>query len=65
MTHNPKPGTRIELSHTNDPYTKLQAGDKGTVKAVHFDGFGNIVLVDWDSGSSLSLVVGEDSWKEI
>ena len=27
-------GTRIELVHTSDPYTKLQPGTKGTVEFV-------------------------------
>ncbi len=58
-------GTRIELVHTNDPYTKLKKGDKGTVKSVYHDGMSNILMVDWDSGSSLSLIEGEDRWNEI
>ena len=45
-----QPGTRIELINTDDPYTKLQSGDKGTVD--HVDDIGQVHIV-WDSGSRL------------
>ncbi|WP_434656213.1 DUF4314 domain-containing protein [Thermoanaerobacterium thermosaccharolyticum] len=47
------PGTRVMLLKMNDPYTKLQPGDKGTVTSV--DDMGTI-HVSWDSGSSLGVV---------
>lgn len=50
-------GTRVELVHMDDPYTKLIAGDKGTVK--HIDDMGTI-HINWDCGSSLGAVYGED-----
>ncbi|ROR28114.1 uncharacterized protein DUF4314 [Mobilisporobacter senegalensis] len=56
------PGTRVILVQINDPYTKLQPGDKGTVLGV--DDIGTI-HVNWDCGSSLGVVYGEDSCKKI
>ncbi len=50
-------GTRIQLDYMNDPYTDLQSGDKGTVVSV--DDIGTI-HVNWDRGSMLGLVYGED-----
>lgn len=55
-------GTRVMLLKMNDPYTKLQPGDKGTVTGV--DDMGTI-HVSWDSGSSLGVAFGEDSCKKI
>ena len=52
-----KPGTRVELLHMDD----VQApppGTRGTVRGV--DDIGSI-MVSWDTGSSLSVVYGEDS----
>ena len=54
------PGTRVELVSMNDPYTKLKRGDRGTITAI--DDIGT-VHVNWDSGSTLGLVYGEDTWK--
>lgn len=56
------PGTRVELISMNDPYSKLQPGDKGTV--TFLDDIGT-VFVDWDCGSGLGLVLGEDRFKRI
>lgn len=56
------PGTRVELISMNDPYSKLQPGDKGTV--TFLDDIGT-VFVDWDCGSGLGLVLGEDHFKRI
>lgn len=56
-------GKRISLISTNDPFTKLRAGDIGTVTDVRDDIWGSrIVSVAWDSGSSLSLIEGEDDF---
>lgn len=55
-----KVGDRIVLEYTSDEYTKLQPGDKGTVRSI--DDFGT-VRVDWDSGSRLGLISEEgDRW---
>jgi len=50
-------GSRVELVHMIDPYTKLKPGDCGTVD--HVDDIGT-VIINWDSGSSLGAVYGED-----
>ena len=52
-------GDRIRLISTTDRYTSLLHGDLGTVRRI--DSLGT-VHVDWDSGSKLGLVPGEDSW---
>jgi len=53
-------GKRIELIHTSDAHTKIKPGDQGTIQFV--DDMGTI-FVDWDSGSGLGLVPGEDKYK--
>ena len=55
-------GSRVELICMNDPYTKLKPGDRGTVAMV--DSIGT-VFVNWDCGSSLGIVYGEDSCRII
>ena len=50
-------GTRVELVRLNDPYSKLQSGDRGTVEFV--DDVGT-VFCSWDRGSCLGVVYGED-----
>lgn len=56
-------GTRIELISMDDPYNKsLHEGSRGTITRI--DPFGDIE-VDWDSGSSLKLIYGEDRFKVI
>jgi len=56
----PKEGQRVELIYTDDEYTSLRKGDRGTVSFV--DGMG-IVSVKWDNGSTLRLVLGHDKFK--
>lgn len=51
-------GTRVELVHMDDPYTKLKPGLKGTVKVI--DDMGTI-FVAWDNGSGLGVAYGVDS----
>jgi hypothetical protein len=50
-------GARVELVKMDDAYTKLKAGDKGTVD--HVDDAGGI-HINWDNGSSLAAIYGED-----
>lgn len=50
-------GCRVQLDHMEDAYTKILEGTQGTVRAV--DDIGTI-HVDWDCGSSLGIVYGED-----
>lgn len=55
-------GTRIELiAMIDDPYTKLKAGDRGTVEFV--DDAGQLGMV-WDSGSRLSLIPNVDRFRK-
>ena len=56
-------GTRVELIHMDDPYNhKLIPGCQGTGRWV--DDMGTI-HVNWDCGSSLGLIPGEDRFKKI
>ena len=50
-------GTRIELVSMFDPYSDLKPGSRGTVAFI--DDVGTI-FVDWDSGSHLGVIYGED-----
>jgi len=56
------PGTRVELVRMEDPYTKLKPGDPGIVSFIDDTG---TVFVDWDSGSRLGVVFGEDEIRKI
>lgn len=56
------PGTRVMLIHMSDPYTNLRQGDRGTVTMV--DDIGTI-HVNWDRGSMLGIVFGEDECRRI
>lgn len=47
-------GQRVRLESTDDPWTKLKPGDEGTVS--HLDD-AKQVIVCWDSGSHLSMIV--------
>lgn len=54
-------GTRIELTTPmQDPYTKLNAGERATVRGV--DDAGHI-LCRWDVGSSLNLIPSVDNFR--
>ena len=55
-------GTRVELVRMNDPYAKLKPGDKGTVDFVDDTG---TLFCNWDCGSSLGVVYGEDAVKKL
>lgn len=55
-------GTRVMLIRMSDPYTNLRQGDRGTVTVV--DDIGTI-HVNWDRGSTLGIVFGEDECKRI
>jgi hypothetical protein len=46
-------GKRVELDYTNDPYTNLVTGQRGTVD--HIDDMGTI-FVRWENGSRLGLI---------
>ena len=55
-------GTRVMLIRMSDPYTNLRQGDLGTVTVV--DDIGTI-HVNWDRGSMLGIVFGEDECRRI
>jgi hypothetical protein len=52
-------GDRVELIFTNDPYTQLRPGDRGTVTGIFRtprDAPDVQVHVAWDSGSTLTML---------
>ena len=51
------PGCRVELVKMDDPYREMPPGLKGVVTGV--DDTGSI-HVDWQNGSSLAVIFGED-----
>jgi len=58
-------GKRIRLVYTDDQFTKLKPGDLGTIR-YYFRNLDSIcVVVEWDSGSNLSLIFGKDQWEEV
>jgi hypothetical protein len=46
----------------NDPYSTLKPGDKGTVDFIDDTG---TIFCNWDSGSTLGIVYGEDVVKRL
>ena len=50
-------GSRIRLNETNNPSNKLKPGSEGTLTSIDETG---AFHVDWDSGSRLALVIGQD-----
>ena len=56
------PGTRIELIYMEDLYSKLQPGTRGTVIQIDYIG---TIHCNWDSGSGLGLVYGEDRFRKL
>jgi hypothetical protein len=50
-------GARVELVSMSDPYSTLKPGDRGTMAWVDDTG---TVFCDWDNGSTLGAVYGED-----
>lgn len=53
---------RVKLVHTSDQYTKNKPGLEGTVIFTDDEG---TVHVQWDNGSTLGLIPGEDQWQNI
>lgn len=59
-------GKRVEFVHSSDPYTKLKKGDLGTIKFEVENDFAWSVSIDWDCGSSLSMLPLEgDSYRVV
>jgi len=64
-----KPGDKIVCYHM-DGETGVPAGTFGVVKTVSRDPFetetdGQIISVDWENGSKLSLLTTTDAWKKV
>jgi len=53
-------GKRVELIYTSDPHTSLKSGDQGTY--VGQDDMRQH-MIQWDNGSNLSMIPGEDRIK--
>lgn len=63
-----KEGDKIICLHMEDQYSPVPAGTKGIVTRVTSDPFEEnekIIEVQWENGSSLSLVSGEDMWMKL
>jgi len=59
-------GRRVELVFTDDKYTRLKTGDKGTYQMCLVQPNGrNQHFIDWDRGSNLMLIEGVDRFKFI
>lgn len=56
-------GTVVELTaEMDDPYSKVEVGMQGEI--IDIDDIGTLHM-NWQNGSGLGLVVGEDSFKVI
>ena len=51
------PGCRVELVKMDDPYRKMPPGLQGVVTGIDDSGS---IHVDWQNGSSLAVIFGED-----
>jgi hypothetical protein len=60
---NIKIGDRIELIETDDSWTKLEPGSKGTVTKIEEDQ--DLIWVKWDNGEKLALLIGIDKFRII
>ena len=55
-------GCRVELVRMDDPYREMPPGMQGVVTGVDDSGS---IHVDWQNGSSLAVVFGEDECRKI
>jgi len=58
-----KVGDRVQIIFMNDTWTRLKAGDKGTVFKVEKSSDETLIWVDWDNGEQLALLEGIDEFK--
>ena len=61
-------GKRIKLIRTDDPYTDLKPGDKGTVvnlPELPYEDTPFKIWVQWDSGSILAMLEGHDDYRTV
>ena len=56
-------GDKIELVETDDSWTKLKKGCKGTIFKIEKDQ--DLIWVDWETGEKLALIYGVDKFKKI
>jgi hypothetical protein len=56
-----KIGDRVELIETDDTFTRLRKGSKGTVFKIEEDQ--ELIWIDWDNGEKLALIPGVDKFK--
>ena len=71
MDLTPTAGDRVELVATSDPFTSLRPGDRGTVLDVDVDEPPIAprrqvkFWIEWDSGSTLAMLQGEDQLRVV
>ena len=58
-----KIGNRIQLIETDDTWSNLQKGSKGTVVEIEEDQ--DLIWIQWDNGEKLALIMGIDKFKLI
>ena len=58
-----KIGDKIELIETDDTWTKLKKGAKGTIYKIEKDQ--DLIWVNWETGEKLALIFGVDKFKVI
>jgi len=58
-----KIGNRVQLIETDDTWSNLQKGSKGTVIEIEEDQ--DLIWVQWDNGEKLALIMGIDKFKLI
>ena len=58
-----KIGNRVQLIETDDTWSNLQKGSKGTVIEIEEDQ--DLIWVQWDNGEKLALIKGIDKFKLI
>ena len=58
-----KIGNRVQLIETDDTWSNLKNGSKGTVIEIEEDQ--DLIWVQWDNGEKLALIMGIDKFKLI
>ena len=58
-----KIGNRVQLIETDDTWSNLQKGSKGTVIKIEEDQ--DLIWIQWDNGEKLALIKGIDKFKLI
>ena len=56
------PGCRVELVKMDDPYREMPPGLRGVVTGIDDSGS---IHVDWQNGSSLAVIFGEDECRRV